>query len=64
MNFCSSRPRRERDFFCSKCYHSAYGTKCAECGAYVEGEVVSALGKTYHQGCFACSACRRPFPTG
>jgi actin-binding LIM protein len=30
----------------------------------VEGEVVSALGNTFHQKCFTCARCRKPFPTG
>jgi hypothetical protein len=55
---------RDKDYYCSVCYQNAYGTKCAQCGKFVEGEVVSALGKTYHQGCFSCSSCSRPFPTG
>ncbi len=30
----------------------------------MEGEVVTALGKTYHQKCFRCAQCDRTFPTG
>ncbi|XP_065750096.1 actin-binding LIM protein 1 isoform X7 [Phocoena phocoena] len=41
-----------------------YGTRCHGCGEFVEGEVVTALGKTYHPNCFACTICRRPFPPG
>ncbi|XP_077114058.1 actin-binding LIM protein 1 isoform X11 [Ranitomeya variabilis] len=41
-----------------------YGTQCSGCGEFVEGEVVTALGKTYHPACFACTACKRPFPPG
>ncbi|XP_051474184.1 actin-binding LIM protein 1 isoform X8 [Apus apus] len=41
-----------------------YGTRCNGCGEFVEGEVVTALGKTYHPSCFACTVCRRPFPPG
>ncbi|XP_026707158.1 actin-binding LIM protein 1 isoform X10 [Athene cunicularia] len=41
-----------------------YGTRCNGCGEFVEGEVVTALGKTYHPSCFACTACKRPFPPG
>ncbi|XP_025906546.1 actin-binding LIM protein 1 isoform X8 [Nothoprocta perdicaria] len=41
-----------------------YGTRCNGCGEFVEGEVVTALGKTYHPNCFACTACKRPFPPG
>ncbi|KAM5243631.1 actin-binding LIM protein 1 isoform 27-T30 [Hipposideros larvatus] len=41
-----------------------YGTRCHGCGEFVEGEVVTALGKTYHPNCFACTTCKRPFPPG
>ncbi|XP_023585738.1 actin-binding LIM protein 1 isoform X4 [Trichechus manatus latirostris] len=41
-----------------------YGTCCHGCGEFVEGEVVTALGKTYHPNCFACTICKRPFPPG
>ncbi|XP_023785680.1 actin-binding LIM protein 1 isoform X13 [Cyanistes caeruleus] len=41
-----------------------YGTRCNGCGEFVEGEVVTALGKTYHPSCFACTLCKRPFPPG
>ncbi|XP_066457506.1 actin-binding LIM protein 1 isoform X6 [Eleutherodactylus coqui] len=41
-----------------------YGTQCSGCGDFVEGEVVTALGKTYHPACFACTVCKRPFPPG
>ncbi|XP_034631965.1 actin-binding LIM protein 1 isoform X23 [Trachemys scripta elegans] len=41
-----------------------YGTRCNGCGEFVEGEVVTALGKTYHPNCFACTVCKRPFPPG
>ena len=29
--------------------------RCAKCNQYVEGEVVSALGNTFHQKCFTCA---------
>lgn len=52
------------DYYCASCYQKNFGTKCTRCGLYVEGEVVTALGKTYHQNCFTCAGCREPFPTG
>lgn len=39
-------------------YQRAFGTRCAACGQYVEGEVVAALGNTYHQKCFTCARCK------
>ncbi|XP_070772469.1 actin-binding LIM protein 1-like isoform X1 [Enoplosus armatus] len=41
-----------------------HGTRCNGCGDFVEGEVVTALGKTYHPACFVCTICKRPFPAG
>ncbi|KAG1663754.1 Actin-binding LIM protein 1 [Nymphon striatum] len=55
---------KDNEYFCAKDYQKHFGTKCAQCGKYVEGEVVTALGNTYHQKCFVCARCRQPFPTG
>ncbi|KAK9501233.1 hypothetical protein O3M35_011983 [Rhynocoris fuscipes] len=51
-------------YYCTEDYQKKFGTKCAECKKYVEGDVVTALGKTYHQGCFTCANCKQPFPSG
>ncbi|XP_023215767.1 actin-binding LIM protein 3-like [Centruroides sculpturatus] len=55
---------KEGHYYCAKDYQKKFGTKCVNCGEYVEGEVVTALGNTYHQKCFVCARCRQPFPTG
>lgn len=55
---------REKDYYCTDCYQKNFGQRCATCGLFVEGEVVSALGNSYHQKCFTCARCRQPFPTG
>ncbi|XP_073540738.1 actin-binding LIM protein 1 isoform X5 [Phyllobates terribilis] len=52
------------EYLCTLDYQRMYGTQCSGCGQFVEGEVVTALGKTYHPACFACTACKRPFPPG
>ncbi|XP_074928629.1 actin-binding LIM protein 1 isoform X12 [Chelonoidis abingdonii] len=52
------------EYLCSVDYQRMYGTCCNGCGEFVEGEVVTALGKTYHPNCFACTVCKRPFPPG
>ncbi|XP_055613079.1 actin-binding LIM protein 1-like isoform X4 [Uranotaenia lowii] len=51
-------------YYCTLDYQKLYGTKCAACGQYVEGEVVSTMGNTYHQKCFTCSKCKQPFQSG
>ncbi|KAM5243627.1 actin-binding LIM protein 1 isoform 23-T25 [Hipposideros larvatus] len=52
------------EYLCTLDYQRMYGTRCHGCGEFVEGEVVTALGKTYHPNCFACTTCKRPFPPG
>lgn len=55
---------KDGEYYCANDYQKSFGTKCAACGEFVEGEVVSALGNTYHQKCFVCMRCRQPFPAG
>ncbi|XP_038600770.1 actin-binding LIM protein 2 isoform X15 [Tachyglossus aculeatus] len=55
---------RQGDYICSQDYQRLYGTRCFSCDQFIEGEVVSALGKTYHPDCFVCAVCRLPFPPG
>eukprot|EP00118_Oscarella_pearsei_P006236 m.28320 g.28320 ORF g.28320 m.28320 type:complete len:507 (+) comp30679_c0_seq2:93-1613(+) len=52
---------KDGSFYCTDDYHKLYGTSCHSCGEYVEGDVVSAAGKTYHRMCFACGKCKTPF---
>ncbi|XP_059911738.1 actin-binding LIM protein 3-like isoform X3 [Gadus macrocephalus] len=52
------------EYVCTQDYQRLYGTQCDRCGQYISGEVVSALGRTYHPHCFVCSLCRSPFPIG
>lgn len=55
---------KDGQYYCTPDYQSRFGTKCAKCEKYVEGEVVSALGNTYHQACFTCAKCKQAFPSG
>uniref|UniRef100_A0A2K5QJU9 Actin-binding LIM protein 2 n=1 Tax=Cebus imitator TaxID=2715852 RepID=A0A2K5QJU9_CEBIM len=55
---------REGEYICTLDYQRLYGTRCFSCDQFIEGEVVSALGKTYHPDCFVCAVCRLPFPPG
>uniref|UniRef100_H3D7C1 Actin binding LIM protein 1a n=1 Tax=Tetraodon nigroviridis TaxID=99883 RepID=H3D7C1_TETNG len=52
------------EYLCMLDYQRMHGTRCNGCGDFVEGEVVTALGKTYHPACFVCTICKRPFPAG
>ncbi|XP_040275087.1 actin-binding LIM protein 2 isoform X4 [Bufo bufo] len=55
---------RQGDYICTLDYQKLFGTRCFSCDKFIEGEVVSALGKTYHPCCFVCAICRSPFPPG
>ncbi|XP_019733025.1 actin-binding LIM protein 2 isoform X5 [Hippocampus comes] len=55
---------RQGEYMCTLDYQRLYGTRCFGCQDFIEGEVVSALGKTYHPHCFVCSSCKQPFPAG
>nr|XP_015200397.1 PREDICTED: actin-binding LIM protein 2 isoform X4 [Lepisosteus oculatus] len=55
---------RQGEYICTLDYQRLYGTRCFSCDEFIEGEVVSALGKTYHPKCFVCAVCRQPFPPG
>ncbi|XP_030256844.1 actin-binding LIM protein 1-like isoform X4 [Sparus aurata] len=52
------------DFLCPLDFQRLHGTLCNNCREFVEGEVVTVLGKTYHPACFVCTVCRRAFPAG
>uniref|UniRef100_A0A3B4B8S0 Actin-binding LIM protein 2 n=1 Tax=Periophthalmus magnuspinnatus TaxID=409849 RepID=A0A3B4B8S0_9GOBI len=54
---------RQGEYICTLDYQRMYGTRCFSCQDFIEGEVVSALGKTYHPRCFVCASCQ-PFPAG
>uniref|UniRef100_A0A2K6B5Q0 Actin-binding LIM protein 2 n=1 Tax=Macaca nemestrina TaxID=9545 RepID=A0A2K6B5Q0_MACNE len=46
---------RQGEYICTLDYQRLYGTRCFSCDQFIEGEVVSALGKTYHPDCFVCA---------
>ncbi|XP_068610378.1 actin-binding LIM protein 1-like [Brachionichthys hirsutus] len=52
------------DYLCSLDFQRLHGTICNSCREFVEGEVVTVLGKTYHPACFVCTICKQAFPTG
>ncbi|XP_036936351.1 actin-binding LIM protein 1-like isoform X1 [Acanthopagrus latus] len=52
------------DFLCPLDFQRLHGTLCNNCREFVEGEVVTVLGKTYHPACFVCTVCKRAFPAG
>ncbi|XP_031653118.1 actin-binding LIM protein 3 [Oncorhynchus kisutch] len=56
--------QKSGEYICTSDYQRLYGTRCDRCDGIITGEVVSALGRTYHPTCFVCSVCRKPFPIG
>ncbi|XP_044034458.1 actin-binding LIM protein 1-like isoform X6 [Siniperca chuatsi] len=52
------------DYLCPLDFQRLHGTLCNSCGEFVEGEVVTVLGKNYHPACFVCSICKQHFPAG
>ncbi|XP_076007547.1 actin-binding LIM protein 1-like isoform X2 [Genypterus blacodes] len=61
---CSGFYMRDGEHLCPLDFQRLHGTLCHHCGEFVEGEMVTALGKNYHPACFVCTACKRPFPAG
>uniref|UniRef100_A0A8C3W7A6 Actin binding LIM protein family member 3 n=1 Tax=Catagonus wagneri TaxID=51154 RepID=A0A8C3W7A6_9CETA len=55
---------KNQEYICTRDYQQLYGTRCDSCHDFITGEVISALGRTYHPKCFVCSLCRKPFPIG
>ncbi|XP_041845476.1 actin-binding LIM protein 3 isoform X3 [Melanotaenia boesemani] len=56
--------QKKGEYICTSDYQRLYGTRCDRCNSFITGEVVSALGRTYHPKCFVCSVCSKPFPIG
>ncbi|KAL1137647.1 hypothetical protein AAG570_009343, partial [Ranatra chinensis] len=56
---------KEGGYYCINDYRKCFGgAKCSTCDKYIEGEVVSMLGRTYHPSCFTCTKCGQIFPSG
>ncbi|XP_053722833.1 actin-binding LIM protein 1-like isoform X2 [Synchiropus splendidus] len=51
-------------YLCPLDFQRLHGTPCNNCGGFVEGDMVTVLGKTYHPACFVCTVCKQPFPAG
>ena len=51
-------------YYCAKCYLDNFGENCFKCGEFLEGEVITALGNTFHLDCFTCGQCKKFFPPG
>ncbi|KAJ2786109.1 Transforming growth factor beta-1-induced transcript 1 protein [Coemansia javaensis] len=55
-------PSNELKFFCQRDYLQRFSPACHACSVQItSGEMVVALGRTYHSECFVCSICQSPF---
>lgn len=50
--------------YCKDCYEKYFAHTCGLCYEKVVGEVMHALGQTWHMTCFVCTACRQTFKDG
>ena len=48
----------ENEFYCSRDYQKLFGVKCTACGQFIEGDAISILDETFHEGCFVCARCK------
>ncbi|KAJ2771458.1 Transforming growth factor beta-1-induced transcript 1 protein [Coemansia nantahalensis] len=49
-------------FYCQRDYLQRFSPTCHACSVQItSGEMVVALGRTYHSECFVCSICQSPF---
>ncbi|KAJ2157709.1 Transforming growth factor beta-1-induced transcript 1 protein [Coemansia sp. RSA 552] len=55
-------PDGSRRFYCQRDYLQRFSPACHACSVQItSGEMVVALGRTYHSDCFVCSICQSPF---
>ena len=52
----------ENEFYCSRDYQKLFGVKCTACGQFIEGDAISILDETFHEGCFVCARCKLVLP--
>ncbi|KAJ2821426.1 Transforming growth factor beta-1-induced transcript 1 protein [Coemansia erecta] len=55
-------PSGSQKFYCQRDYLQRFSPACHACSVQItSGEMVVALGRTYHSDCFVCSICQSPF---
>merc|ERR1711871_385650 len=51
-----------RNPYCEEHFLEMFGSKCYRCDEFVNGDVLTALDKTWHLECFVCDGCGEGFP--
>ena len=49
---------KDGSYYCAKDYLDNFGENCFKCREFLEGEVITALGNTFHLDCFTCGHCK------
>jgi LIM and senescent cell antigen-like-containing domain protein 1/2 len=49
--------------YCEMHYKELFAERCAKCDRAIVGQETKGCGKSWHPGCFVCTACEAPFPT-
>ena len=55
---------RDGQPYCEDHYTQQFAPKCARCSMPIRDDGVQACGSAWHQSCFGCSECSRPFGDG
>lgn len=50
--------------FCTNCFYNVFSSRCRACGKNIQGNVLNALGASWHAEHFNCQACHAPFVNG
>ncbi|KAI8905873.1 hypothetical protein EDD86DRAFT_211010 [Gorgonomyces haynaldii] len=48
--------------YCPQDYAQLAESMCSGCGDNIDGDIVHAIGQSWHRECLACTSCRMPFP--
>ncbi|KAK7922572.1 hypothetical protein WMY93_009474 [Mugilogobius chulae] len=56
--------QKKGEYICTADYQRLYGTRCDRCDSFITGEVVSALGRTYHPSASSAVSAVSRFQSG
>jgi len=50
--------------YCEEDYFNLFGQQCAGCNQPITGSYITAVGSDWHEKCFVCKECHKPFEGG